>query len=100
MVNENLRLFMETLIKNPPKQRSIGQAIVSAVKPRSVLSLMLFTVGTEMDHLSGSKWHLIKLSWHGNSVSPDEVTRYKQSTVVNENLNYIRKSVMKDSFSQ
>ena len=61
-LTKNLRLFMETLIKNPPKQRSIGQAIVSAVKPRSVLSLMLFTVGTEMDHLSGSKWHLIKLS--------------------------------------
>ena len=39
---------METLIKNPLKQRSIGQAIVIAVKPRSALSLMLFAVGTEM----------------------------------------------------
>ena len=42
---------METLIKNPLKQCSIGQAIVSAVKPRSALSPILFAMGIEMDHV-------------------------------------------------
>ena len=46
---------METLIKNPLKQCSIGQAIVSAVKPRSALSPILFAMGIEMDHMFGSK---------------------------------------------
>ena len=53
---------METLIKNPLKQCSIGQAIVSAVKPRSALSPILFAVGVEIDHMFGYKWQLIELS--------------------------------------
>ena len=47
----------------------------------------------------GSKWQLIGLSRLEFSVSLDEVTRYKQSTVVNKNVNII-KSVMQGSFSQ
>ena len=48
------------------------------------MSPILFAVNIEMDHMFGSKWQLIKLSRLGFSVSPDEVTRYKQSTVVNK----------------
>ena len=61
-LTENLRLFMETLIKNPLKQCSIGQAIVSAAKPRSALSPILFAVGVEIDQMFGYKWQLIELS--------------------------------------
>ena len=53
-----------------------------------------------MDHMFGSKWQLIELSRLRFSVSADEVTRYKQSTVVNENVNDIIKSVIQGSFSQ
>ena len=98
-LTENLRLFMETLIKNPLKQCSIGQAIVSAAKPRSTLSPILLAVGVEIDQMFGYKWQLIELSWLGFSVTPDKVTRHKQSTVVNENVNII-KSVMQGSFCQ
>ena len=52
----NLRLFMETLIKNPLRQCSIGQAVVSAVKPRSALSPILSAVGS-----SGSLSNLVNL---------------------------------------
>ena len=44
---------METLIKNPLKQCSIGQAVVSAVKPRSALSPMLSAMDVEMDRTFG-----------------------------------------------
>lgn len=90
----------KTSIKNPLKQCSTGQAIVSTVKPRSALSPILFAVGVEMDHKFACKWQLIKLSQLRFSVSTDEVTKYKQSTVVDENVNDIRKRVIQDSFSQ
>ena len=64
------------------------------------MSPILFVVGVKMDHMFGSKWQLIELSRLGFSVSADEVTRYKQSTVVNENVNDIIKSVIQGSFSQ
>ena len=70
----NLRLFMETLIKNPLNQCSIVQAIVSTAKLRSALSLILFVAGVEMDHMFGFKWQLIELSRLGFSVSLDKVT--------------------------
>ena len=89
-LTENLRLFMETFIKNRLKQCSICRVLVSAVKPRSDLSPILFAVSVEMDHMFGSKWQLIELSRLRFSVSPDEVTRYEQSTVVNENINDIK----------
>ena len=53
-----------------------------------------------MDHMLGSKWKFIELIRLGFSVSSDEVTRYKQSTVVNENANDIIKRVMQGYFSQ
>ena len=81
---------METLIKNPLKQCSIGQAMVSAVKRRSALSPKLFAVVVEMDHKFGSKWQLIELRGLGFRVSPGELTRYKQSIVVNENVHDIK----------
>ena len=91
---------METLIKNPLKQCSIGQAIVSAVKPRSALSPILFAMGIEMDHMFGSKWQLIELSRLRLSVSPDDVTRYKLPLVANENVIDIIKNAMQGSFSE
>ena len=52
---ELLRVFMETLIKDPLKQASIGQSIVHAIKPKSSLPPILFGLAVEMDHVFGSK---------------------------------------------
>ena len=93
-LTENLRLFIEKLIKNLLKQCSIVQAIVSAVKPRSALSPILFAVGVEMDNIFGCKWQLIELNRIGFSVSLDEIIRYKQSTAINKkNVNDIIKKL-------
>ena len=93
-LTENLRLFIEKLIKNLLKQSSIVQAIVSAVKPRSALSPILFAVGVEMDNIFGCKWQLIELNRIGFSVSLDEIVRYKQSTAINKkNVNDIIKKL-------
>ena len=53
-----------------------------------------------MDHMLDSKWQFIELTRFGFSVNLDEVTICKQSTMVNENINDIIKSVMHDYFSQ
>ena len=78
-----LLIFMEGLIKNPLKQESIGQAIVTAARPRSSLSPILFGTAVEMNHMFGSKWLLGELSSLGFSKTFDEVTRYKQSALAN-----------------
>ena len=82
-----LLIFMEGLIKNPLKQESIGQAIVTAARPSSSLSPILFGTAVEMDHMFGSKWLLGELSSHGFSKTFDEVTKYKQSVVCNDDPN-------------
>ena len=91
---------MEGLIKNPLKQASIGQAIVTAARPRSTLSPILFGTAVEMDHLFGSKWLLGQLSSLGFSKTIDEVTRYKQSVVCNDDQNYFIKCTMQGCFGQ
>ena len=95
-----LRMFMELLIKYPLKQVSIGQAIVNAARPRSVVAPILFATGVEMDHVFGSKWLLTELSRIGFSVGVDEVTRYKQSVVHNENITDFMKTYLPGSFTQ
>ena len=95
-----LRIFMEGLVKNPLKQASIGQAIVTAARPRSTLSPILFGTAVEMDHLFGSKWLLGQLSSLGFSKTIDEVTRYKQSVVCNDDQNYFIKCTMQGYFGQ
>ena len=63
-----LRLFMEKIIKNPLKQASLGQAIVSAARPRSCIAPILFGLGVDCDHVLGSKWLLTIQSRLGYSV--------------------------------
>ena len=65
---------METLIKDPLKQASIGQSIAHAIKPRSSLPPIPFGLAVEMDHVFGSKWLQNELSNLGYSCSSDDVT--------------------------
>ena len=55
-------------------------------------------LGVEMDHMLGSKWQFICRL--GFSISPEEVTGYKQSIVIYKNVRDIIKSVIQGYFSQ
>lgn len=87
-------------MKKDLKQISIGQAIVNAVKPGSCIALLMFGLGIEGDKVFGSKWVLRELNCLGFSISHDEVTRYKQSVVCNENVSDFINANLSGSFSQ
>ena len=95
-----LRLFMESLIRKPLQQASIGQAITHAVKPKSSIPPILFGVAVEMDHLYGSKWQVTELNSLSFSLCPKEVTRYKQSVVCNEDIHQYISESLKGQFGQ
>ena len=46
---------MKTIISSELKQNSIGQCIVQAARPRSVITPTMFGLGVELDHAFGSK---------------------------------------------
>ena len=50
-----LQTFMEAMIADEVKQASIGQAIVYAARPRSLIPPILFGTAVELDHVFGSK---------------------------------------------
>ena len=89
-LSSSLRKFLEVLIRPKIIQNSIGQAMVYSTRPRSVIPPIPFGVGIEMDHIFGSKWLINKLSRLGFSVSYDEVNRYKQSVIENNNIIYMQ----------
>lgn len=81
-----MRIFIETMITNDIRRNSIGQALIQAVKPSSIMSPILFGTGVEMDHVFGSKWLIDELFRLGFSVSYDEVTLFKQSILQEEKI--------------
>ena len=73
---------------------------VSAARPNSFISPILFRVCVEMDHMLGSKWLLTELNLLGFSTSSEEVARYKQSVVENENIsNYLKENMKVSQWS-
>ena len=95
-----IRLIIESIIKYPIKQASIGQAIVGAIRPRTSAPPLLFGVGVQLDHVFGSKWLLSELNRLGFCTSPDEVNRYKQAVVENEDVADIINNYIPGSFTQ
>ena len=77
-------LVMECLIENPLKQISIGQCLLNAMKPSSVISPLLFILGVEINLARSSNLPLIGLSKLGYSISYDEVKWYKKSLIMSE----------------
>ena len=73
--------LLQLLICDEAKRMSIGHCIVQASRPRSVISPVLFGVGVSIDHKTGSRGIIQMLARLGFSISPDEVTRFKQSVV-------------------
>ena len=84
LLPESLRKFLEVLIKGRLKRTAIGQVIVSCSRPRSAVLPIPFGLGIEMDNMFGSRWLIDELSKLGFSVWYDEVKRYKQSVVIND----------------
>ena len=82
----SLHKFLQMLIRPKIKQNSIGQTIVYSTRPRSVIPPIPFGVSIEMYHIFGSKWLINELLQLGFSISYDEVNRYKQSVIENNNI--------------
>ena len=57
-----LHSLMKILVRDDLKQNAIAQSIVQAARPRSVISLLLFSLGVELDHLYGSELLVTKLA--------------------------------------
>ena len=83
---ETLRKFLEVLIKRRLKRSSVGQVIISPARLRSVVLLITFGLGVEIDNTFESGWLIDELSKLGFSVSYDEIKRYKQSIISNHDL--------------
>ena len=73
LIPPGLKTLLEILVKNDVKQKSIGQAILYAAKPRSFIPPVLFGLRVEVDHLFGSRWLIDELNCLGFSVSYSEV---------------------------
>ena len=76
-----LQKFMSTLVSADIKAVALGQALVQAVRPKSVIAPLLFGLGVSLDHLVGSKLVINLLHRLGYCVSYDELTRFKQCVV-------------------
>ena len=77
-----LKLLMKFLVSSNLKQNAIGQCLVQAARPRSIVTPIPLALGVDVDHYVGSKNLIVERSRLGFSVSYDEVIHYKQSTVV------------------
>ena len=80
---ESLRKFLEVLIKRRLKRSSVQQVITNAARGRPTVLPIAFGLGVEMD-MFGSHRLIDELSRLGFSVSCDEIKRYKQSVISND----------------
>ena len=93
-------MLMKTIVSSELKQSSIGQCIIQAARPRSVITPALFGLGVELDHVFGSKWLINELSQLGFSVAYDEMNRYKQSVIQSESLEKLLTEYPQGTFTQ
>ena len=50
-----LQMFLQPIVKSTVKRAAIGQCLVRAARPRSVMPPLPFGLGFELDHVFGSK---------------------------------------------
>ena len=81
-----LQMFLQPIVKSTLKRAAIGQCLVRAARPYSVIAPLLFGLGVELDHIFESKWLINKRFRLGYSISYDEVTRFKQNSIVSSNF--------------
>ena len=81
-----LPMFLQPIVKSTVKRAAIGQCLVRPARTRSVIPPLLFGLGVELDHVFGSKWLINELFCLGYSISYNEVTRFKQNSIVSSNF--------------
>ena len=90
---------MQQFTSSSIKQESIGQSIVRAACRRNIILPLLFGLGTEIDHMFGSRWLIGELFNLGFSVSFSEVQRCKQAVTCSlETQNVISENLEGNSF--
>ena len=80
-IPESLRMFMKFLVPSRLKQLSLSQCIVQTTRPRTVIAPIPFGVGIDIDKSTGCKQPITHLARLGFPVTPEEVSRYKQSAI-------------------
>ena len=93
----SLHKFLEMLVRS---KNQIGQAIAYTTHPRLAIPAIPIGLGIEMDHMFWSKFLINKLSQLCLGISYDEVNRYKQSVIENNNVTDIQKELPDDTFAQ
>ena len=83
-IPESLIILLKIIMPNLLKQTAIAHSMIQAARPRSVLCPIPFGLGVQLDKEFGSKWLISHLHKPGFSISPDEVQKYKQSSVVSD----------------
>ncbi|XP_045199496.1 uncharacterized protein LOC123553863 [Mercenaria mercenaria] len=86
-VPESLQIFLNKIIDNKQGEKkiaSIGQAIVQAACPRSVIAPLQIGLGVQVHHLVGSKMLLESLHSLGFCSSYQEVLKYESCAAVTQ----------------
>jgi hypothetical protein len=81
-----LQLFLSTLITCELKQTAVGQCIVQAARPRSIIAPLLLGLGVSVHQEFRSSSLVTQLSRLGFCVSNDEVRRFHQSVMQSQLL--------------
>ena len=96
-----LQMFLQPIVKFTMKRAAISQCLVWAARPKLVILPLLFGLSVELDHIFGSKWFINELFHLGYSISYDEVTRFKQNSIISSNFeDILPKYSDSDSVSQ
>ena len=95
-----LQMFLSSLITCRLKQRSLGQAIVQAARPRSVIAPLLLGLALDIDLQHGSESLTNKLSHLGMCMSYDETVRYKQAVMMSQPLRSASSACFPTAFTQ
>lgn len=79
-----LKYFFKCLVGSDLKQAALGQCLIKAMRPNTVIPRLLFGLDIKVDHLIGSNTLVFELAKMGYSISSDEIKRFKQSFEVQE----------------
>jgi len=79
-----LQTFLSYVTSNPLKRSALGQCLIQAARPRTMLAPLLLGLAVQLDHVYGSSSLITELSRFGFCLSYDEVTRYKQCVVMSQ----------------
>ena len=72
---------MKVIVPTRLKQVSLIQCIVQAARPRTVIAPIPFGVRLNIDKSTGCKQLITHFSRLGSSISPKEVSQFKQSAI-------------------